>query len=245
MSRTINIWLIVTALLSLIFGGCLWLFRNSEGTAQLYEGRNTVAVCDVIELEMIKTDVEILPHDGDEILFEYISTVPISVLKGDNRLVVKESDEFQLSFMLGDESRFGFRLYLPKHIYSSITVYSSSGDVDIGRIDSDLVTVITKSGEIRSTRTRSLMKLTSGSGDILLDFESVVADSSITTRSGNAEIIFPKGSSVALSYRTDTGSFDCDLISGSVQGSYMYSFRGGNNLLHADVDSGILTVKEK
>ncbi len=245
MSRAINIWLIVTALLSLIFGGCLWLFRDSKGTAQLYEGRNTVALCDVIELNMIKTDVEILPHDGDEILFEYTSTVPISVLKGDNRLVVKESDEFQLSFMLGDESRFSFRLYLPKHIYSNITVYSSSGDVDIGRIDSDLVTVITKSGEIRSTKTRSLMKLTSGSGDILLDFESVVADSSITTRSGNAEIIFPKGSSVALSYRTDTGSFDCDLISGSVQGSYMYSFRGGNNLLHADVDSGILTVKEK
>lgn len=245
MNRTINIWLIVTALLSLIFGGCLWCFRDSEGTAEYYEGRNTVEVCDVIELNMIKTDVEILPHDGNEILFEYISTVPISVLKGDNRLVVKESDEFQLSFMVGDESRFCFRLYLPKHIYSSITVYSSSGSVDIGRIDSDLVTVVTKSGEIRSTKTRSLMKLSSGTGDILLDFESVVADSSIETRSGNAEIIFPKGSSVALSYRTETGSFECDLISGSVDGSYMYSFRGGNNLLHADVDTGILTVKEK
>ncbi len=245
MNRAINIWLTVTAVLSLIFGGCLWYFRDSEGTAQYYEGRNTVEVCDNIELDMIKTDVQLIPYDGEELLFEYKSTVPISVLKGDNRLVVKESDEFQLSFFTGDEAQFVFTLYLPKRIYKSITVYNSSGDVHIGRIDSDLVTTVTKSGGILATHTRSLMKLTSGSGDILLDFESVVADSSISTRSGNAELIFPKGSSVALSYETETGSFECDLISGSVEGSYMYSFRGGNNLIHADVETGIFTVKEK
>ncbi len=245
MSRAINIWLIVTAVLSLIFGGCLWFFRDSEGTAEYYEGRNTAEVCDNIELDMIKTDVQLIPYEGEELMFEYKSTVPITVLKGDNRLVVKESDEFQLSFFTGDEAQFVFTLYLPKRIYKNITVYNSSGDVHIGRIDSDVVTVVTKSGGILATDTRSLMKLTSGSGDILLDFESVVADSSISTRSGNAELIFPKGSSVALSYETETGSFECDLISGSVEGSYMYSFRGGNNLVRADVETGIFTVKEK
>lgn len=245
MNRAINIWLIVTAVLSLIFGGCLWLFRDSKGTIEYHEGRNTVQVCDNIELNMIKTNVELIPYDGEDILFEYRSMVPITVLKGDNRIVVNESDEFQLTFMTGDESQFYFRLYLPAGIYRSITAYNSSGDVHIGRIDCDLVTVITKSGEILATDTRSLMKLTSGTGDILLDFESVIADSSISTRSGNAEIILPAGSSVALSYETRTGSFQCGLISGSVDGSYMYSFRGGNNLIRAEVETGILTVKEK
>ncbi|MBQ8194446.1 MAG: DUF4097 family beta strand repeat protein [Oscillospiraceae bacterium] len=245
MNRAVNIWLIVTAVLSLIFGGCLWCFRDSKGTAQYHEGRNTVELCDNIELDMIKTDVELIPYDGEELLFEYKSTVPISVLKGDNRLVVKESDEFLLSFFTGDESQFGFKLYLPRQIYKSITIYNSSGDVYIGRIDSDLVTAVTKSGEIFATDTRSLMKLTSGSGDILLDFESVVADSSISTRYGNAEILFPAGSSVALSYETVSGSFECTMLSGSIEGSYMYSFRGGNNLIRADVETGILTVKEK
>ncbi len=245
MKKAINIWLVVTAVLSLVFGGCLWLFRDSGGTAEYYEGSNSTAVCDYIELDMIKTNAEILPYDGDEILFEYKSTVPITVLRGDNRLVVKESDEFQLSFMTEDSTGFGFKLYLPKRIYRSITIYSTSGDVGVGRIDSDLVTAVTKSGDILATDTRSLMKLSSGTGDILLDFDSVVADCSIQSRSGNAEIIFPKGSSVALSYKTETGSFECDLISGSVDGSYMYSFHGGYNLLHADINSGILTVKEK
>ncbi len=245
MSRAVNAWIIVTAVLSLVFGVCLWVFRDSTGNVVFHEGRNTVEVCDYIELDMIKTDVELIPYDGEEIMFEYTSTMPITVLKGDNRIVVKESDKFQIEFMAGEAEQFVFRLYLPKWIYRSITVYSSSGDVHVGRIDSDLVTVVTKSGDILSTKTRSLVKLGSGSGDILLDFESVIADSSIETRSGNAEIIFPVGSSVALSYKTDTGSFECPLISGRVEGSYMYSFHGGGNLLHADVSSGILTVKEK
>ncbi len=244
MNRAVNVWIIVTAVLSLVFGGCLWMFRGSEGTVEYHEGRNTTPVCSNIELDMIKTDVELIPYGGEDILFEYRSIVPITVLKGDNRLVVKESDQFQLEFMTGDDEELCFRLYLPKEIYSSITVYSTSGDVHIGRIDADLVTAVTKSGDILSTDTRSLVKLSSGSGDILLDFESVVADCSIDSRSGNAEIIFPKGSSVALSYKTDTGSFECDLISGRVEGSYMYSFRGGGSLIHADVSSGILTVKE-
>ena len=65
------------------------------------------------------------------------------------------------------------------------------------------------------------------------------------SRTGSAEIIFPKGSSVALDFETNTGELKTDLISGSFPGSYMYSFNGGGNLIHASLESGVLTVREK
>ena len=65
------------------------------------------------------------------------------------------------------------------------------------------------------------------------------------SRTGNAEIVFPKGSSVALDFETDIGELKTDLLSGSYPGSYMYSFNGGAKLIHASLERGILTVSER
>lgn len=244
MKRTIDRWLIVTGILAVIFGVLTWVFRDTEGNADFYTGKKSVRVCSFIEINALKTDVELIPWEDEEIKVEFKSLMPVSILLGDNRLVVEESDRFALSFMLGEPEDIGIRVYLPKDIYKEITVYTTSGDVRVGRIDSDDITVVTKSGTISAEDTRSLVKLTSGTGDISLDFESVIAGSVMETRQGNARLSFPEGSSVALSYETESGSFKSDLISGSVEGSYMYSFSGGANLIHANIESGQLTVTE-
>ena len=245
LNRIINRWLVVMGVLAVIFGAALWYFRDSKGNASYYEGSNTVKLCEYIEIDMLKTNVHILPYQGEKIKIEYKSIVPISVMLGDNRLVITESDEFVLSFLTGDPEQFGLWLYLPKGIYKDIAVSTTSGKAEIGRIDSEDVTVITKSGSISATETRSLVSLVTGSGDILLDFEHVIAGSSIESRKGNAEITFPKGSSVALAYETETGTFNSDILKGSIEGSYMYSFSGGENLISADIESGTLTVNER
>ncbi len=245
MNRILNRLIIITAVLSVVFGVCVWIFRDSSGNAEYYEGDNSVEFSEYIEIDLLKTDVRLIPYSGDSIRFKYTSMVPITVMKGDNRVVITESDEFVLSFMTGDASQFMLDLYLPRKQYRNITLYTSSGDVYIGGVNSDTISVVSKSGSVTAEHTRSAVKLSSGSGNILLDFDRVVAASSIETRSGNAEIIFPEGSSVALSYETDTGIFSSDLISGSVKGSYMYSFNGGAQLIGANVESGIMTVSEK
>lgn len=89
------------------------------------------------------------------------------------------------------------------------------------------------------------VQFSTASGNILLDFYSVITGSAVQSRTGNAEIVFPKGSSVALDFETDIGELRTDLISGSFPGSYMYSFNGGGKLIHASLESGILTVRER
>ncbi len=245
LNKVINRWIAVMGIFMLIFGGFTYYFRDSRGNASFHEGDNTVETVENIQLDLLKTNVYVLPTTEDKIRIRYKSIVPISVMLGDNRLVIEESDEFVLSFLTGDDIGLGLWLYLPKGIYEDITLHTASGNAEVGRIDSHEINVITKSGNIKSTDTRSLVNLITGTGDILLDCEYPIAGSTLESRSGNAEIVFPKGSSVALAYETENGRFESDLIRGSIEGSYMYGFNGGENLISADIVNGTLTVSEK
>lgn len=245
MSRRFYCWLIVMGALTLIFGVCTWLVRDSKGNAVLYEGSNTIEICDHIELNLLKCSAELIPYDGDEIRFEYRSVAPVKVLKGDNRIVVEESDEFKLSLLTDEDAELGFKLYLPENSYDIITVYTSSGTVNAEGIAAGQLNVITKSGDIDVRDCNGLVRLTSGTGNVLLSFDEITEGSGVEVRNGDAEILLPKDSSVALSYETETGSFESDMISGSVDGSYMFSFRGGERLIYADVAAGTLTVSER
>lgn len=245
MGRKFNCWLIVMGVLTLVFGACTWFLRDSKGNAEFYEGSNTIEVCDHIELNLLKCDVELIPYDGDEIRFSYKSIVPVTVMKGDNRIVVEESEEFKLALLDTKDAELGFRLYLPAHNYEIITVYASSGAVRADGITAEQLNIITKSGDIEVGGCDGLVRLTSGTGDVRLTFDEITEGSGVEVKSGDAEIILPEGSSVALSYETETGSFSSDMISGEVDGSYMLSFSGGERLIYADVAAGTLTVSEK
>lgn len=245
MGKIFNRWLIVLGALTVIFGVCVFMLRDSKGNAVYYEGDNTVPLCRNIELDLLKCDVRLIPYDGEDIRFCYKSAVPITVMRGDNRLVVSESDEFRLMLLSDGRQDFNFTLYLPQAVYDVITVYASSGEVSASGLTAEQLNIVTKSGAIDVEDCDALTRLTSGTGDIRLCFDSITAGSGVEARSGNAEIILPKGSSVALSYETQTGDFQSDMISGRVEGSYMFSFSGGETLIYAEVERGTLTVNEK
>lgn len=239
-----NRWLIITGLLAVIAAAALFLFPgDSLGSAK--QGDERFPLCEYISIDLLKTDVEIIPWEEDEIRLSWRNDVPLTAEVGDNSLTITESSEFVISLFAGDASDYGMYLYLPREYYRNILIYTSSGDVTLGNVDSEKITVVTNSGNIRSEDTRSLCSLSTGSGDILLDFYSVITGSSIQSRTGSAELVFPRGSSVALDFETDIGELKTDLISGSFPGSHMYSFSGGAHLIHASLEQGILTVRER
>ena len=242
--RWINRWLVITGILAAVFAAAAFLFHGqSLGTAK--EDDKYFPLCEYISIDLLKTDVTIIPWEEDEIRFTYRSDVPLTVETGDNSLSITESTEFVISLFAGDAEDYGVYLYLPREYYRDILIYTVSGDVILGDVDSEKITVVTNSGKITSENTRSLCSLTTGSGDILLDFYSVIPGSSVQSRTGNAEIIFPKGSSVSLDFETKTGELQTDLINGSYPGSYKYSFSGGAKQIHAALETGVLSVSEK
>ncbi|MGN1339794.1 MAG: DUF4097 family beta strand repeat-containing protein [Oscillospiraceae bacterium] len=241
--RRINLWLVITGVLAAAFAVAAFMFPGqSLGSAK--EDDQTFPLCEYISIDLLKTDVTLIPWDEDEIRFTYRNDVPLEVELGDNSLAITEGSDFVIS-LFNQEQDYGMYLYLPREYYRDILIYTVSGDVILGDVDSEKITVVTNSGYIASRDTRSLCSLTTGSGDIMLDFYSVIPGSSVQTRGGNAEIVFPRGSSVALDFETTTGELRTDLISGAYSGSYKYSFNGGAKQIHAALETGVLTVSEK
>lgn len=245
MRSILNRWIVVTGVLTLILGICVVAFRGGSGNVSYYEGDETFPPCLYMELDMLKCDVELIPYDGEDIRLVYSSLVPITVRTGDNRLVVSESSEMKLTFLTQPPQQTGLKLYLPEKEYGGITIYTSSGRIDCSGISAGEIMAVTKTGDISFDGCYALLQLKSGSGDISLQLDEIVQNSSVETRKGDAQICFPRGSSVALSYKTETGSFSSDMIKSDINGSYMFSFGGGEKLLHADVESGTLTVNYK
>ena len=237
MERGINRWLIITAVLAAAFAALAFLIPG-ESLGSSKEGDEYFPLCEYISVDLLKTE-------GDRIRMKYRNDVPLTAELGDNSLTISESGEFVVSLFANEHESYGMYLYLPREYYRDILIYTVSGDVMLGDVDSEKITTVTNSGDITSENTRSLCSFSTASGNILLDFYSVITGSAVQSRTGNAEIVFPKGSSVALDFETDIGELRTDLISGSFPGSYMYSFNGGGKLIHASLESGILTVRER
>ncbi len=244
MEKVVNRLMLITALLACVFGAGAFLFRDAEHDSAS-EADEFYPLCEYIEIDVLRLSVTVVPYEDDMIRVSYKNDVPLEIELGDNSLIITESDEFVISLFTGSDADFGLYVYLPKEIYRDIAVYTSSGGVKIGGVDSEKVTVSTDSGDILSEGTRSLSALSTATGDITLDFESVIEGSYIQTRFGNANLVFPKESSVALDFETETGECQTSLINGKLYGSNMYSFNGGKQLIHAALETGTLTVSEK
>lgn len=244
MEKAINRLLIITAVLALLFGGCTYMFRNSPHASAVSEEK-TCKACEYINIDVLRLDVTVIPYDGDEIRVSYTSELPLVIVRGDNTLFISESDKFLISLFLKQHEEFGLYLYLPRKIYREITIYTGGGSVKIGGVDSEYLNITTNSGDILSENTVSLSRFATGSGTITVDFDVIVEETQIESRSGNAKLIFPQNSSVALDYETISGDLTGDLLNGKLYGSDIYGFNGGERLIHAMIDKGTLTVTEK
>lgn len=244
MEKTVNRLLVLSAALAVLFGAAAFFFRSAEhDSAQT--GDVLLPMCEYINIDILRLDVTVMPYDGDMIRVWYKNELPLDIELGDNELFIEESDKFVISLFAGSEEEFGLYLYLPREVYREVKISTGAGNVNVGGIDSDKISVFTSSGNITCENVRSLSDLITDSGYITLDFESVVPECTVQSRSGDASIIFPQGSSVALDFETELGECVTDLISGSIYGSYIYSFNGGRRLIHAYLEKGTLTVSER
>ena len=244
MEKAINKLIIVTFAAAVLFGALTYHYRDAEHDSICREDLS-FTLSRYIDIDLKALDVTVMPYDGELIRVSYTSDLPLAFKIEDNKLIVTESNKFMISLFTGGDSVYGLKMLLPKEVYKEIKIHTGTGGVNVGRVDSNSVSIITNSGDIVCENAVSRSSLTSTSGNITLDFDEAVTGSDIFTRTGNAEISFPKGSSVLVNFETETGMCSTDLPVGTAAGSRQYSFNGGNRLINAALQSGILKIYEK
>lgn len=244
MEKIVNRLLIITLAAAAVFATLTYKYRNAEHDSACREDLN-FTLCEYISVELKQLDVTVIPYDGEYIGVSYTNDLPLSFEIGDNELRISESDRLMISLFTRSDTRYGLKLYLPRTAFREISIYTGTGEVNVGRVDSGIISVITNTGDIRCENTVSRVSLSTSTGYISLDFESVVSGSSINSRNGDADLKFPQKSSVEVEFETDTGECNTDLWDGAIKGSYSYGFNGGDKQIKALLNSGILNINEK
>ena len=94
-------------------------------------GSKSFPLCEYINIDLLKTNVELIPWDNDSIRMEYQNDVPLTAEIGDNSLNISESSEFVISLFAEKSSERYMKLYLPREYYRDILIYTVSGSVEL------------------------------------------------------------------------------------------------------------------
>ena len=119
MERGINRWLIITAVLAAAFAALAFLIPG-ESLGSSKEGDEYFPLCEYISVDLLKTDVTVIPYEGDRIRMKYRNDVPLTAELGDNSLTISESGEFVVSLFANEHESYGMYLYLPREYYRDI-----------------------------------------------------------------------------------------------------------------------------
>ena len=244
MEKVINRLMIITLAAAVLFGALTFHFRNAEHDS-VFREELSFPMCEYIDINLPGLPVTVIPYDGEKISVEYTSDLPLEFSMGDNLLRVAESKKFIISLFTERGTDFGLYIYLPDKLFRDISLYSGTGNINIGRVGCHNLSAITNSGDILCDNLLSHGSFTTSSGRITVNYREIITEAEIFSRNGDVELTFPKNSSVAVDFETHTGSCVTDLWDNFVTGSYLYSFNGGRRVIKATLESGTLTIKEK
>lgn len=244
MEKIVNRLLIITAAAAVIFGALAYVFRNAEHDIAA-QGDESFPVCDYIDIELLKLNVEILPYSGDKIRVCYKNNLPLIVEKGDNSISISEDEKFVISLFPGEQDRFAVTIYLPERSYREISVSTGGGDVKVGRVDSRLLNILTEDGNITCSDTVSQFNISTTSGFISLDIEAAMRNCTILSRKGDVDVFVPEKASVAVDFETQTGACVPEITGGRPSGNGVYGINGGARSIYAAVQEGTLTIKKR
>ena len=244
MEKILNRVMIVTAAAAVIFAGLAFLFRNAEHD-NAAEFDEVFAVCDYIDINLLKLNVQIVPYDGEKIRIAYRNSLPLIIERGDNRISVSEDERFVISLFPEAQTDFGISVYLPERSYREISVNTGPGNVRIGRVDSRLITAVTENGNITFSDAVSQFNISTTEGFVSIDVEAVMRNSSLLSRKGNVDIFISEDESAAVEFETQTGECVPEITGGRASGSGIYGINGGSKSIYAAVQEGTLTIKKR
>lgn len=244
MEKIINRALIASLILAAAFGGLAYLFRNYPH-ASAAGGEFTFPLLQYLKVDLQRLDVNVVPYDGGEITLVYKNDRPLEIEIGDNELKITESDKFIVSLFAGSEAEFGLTIYLPRAEYREISIFASTGSISVGETVCRKLLAVTESGDIAIRGASYPFSLSTMSGNISAELNSVADGSDILDRTGDVELTVPPESSFAIDYGTKDGKCVSGLIRMQIEGDYLYSFNGGKQQISVTAEHGTFTFDER
>lgn len=238
------------AAVSIASGAAAYYARDRFGGATVSRGELSFAAKKTVYIESAGLPVTVAACYGENITVEYAAELPVITEETDEDIKIAQDDGFAVSVLASLD--YYIKIGLPVYTrYKKVTVSTAGGGVEIDAAGLALgnLTVTTKNGDINIASANSYMKLTSSSGEISVDYDSFLFNTSLDSGSGNVFLSIPDYSSVNLDFYTKTGHITTGGFFKREYASYqgvVFEKRGDSvSRLYVSTRSADLFIKEK
>jgi hypothetical protein len=205
------------AVLALLSGGAALLTQMFAGelfgwTPTVHRERREVAFTPSISINSTDIPLEVYTYDGEVIIVEYIGESALIIEEDEFELRIHRVEDFTISLFSTDILNYGMTVWLPKQSYKAIRLTTASGDIRAENIETELLSVTSRTGNISLCNIEGLLSVSSRYGDVWAEFVNLTDAAAIDTESGRVEIIMPARIDVRLDFLTDRGYFTSDFF---------------------------------
>lgn len=232
----------------------------------------------VINFETTAADVEIKPGSTNSITVKLEGNIQkklkdkfrLKIAKKDDLLKVSYiTNENRLGFKLGSEKDVTLQIILPERTYRELSVQTTSGDIDMGRLTAENIKLKTTSGDqnIERIKSQNNISITSSSGNVDIEelgsqngqihtksgevtmiIEEMINTLDIVTTSGDVKTTFKKNpKSLKIDFKGNSGKPDIKLknimYEDKDENKAIGVIGDGMNTLNVKTSSGDLIVR--
>ncbi len=203
----------------------------------------------VRELVVISTSLPVKAYYGDTETVRVISTggVPLVFSLENGLLRVTQDDSFTLSLFSLEQLKSGIEIILPRKLYESIILSSSSGSITADSLNAVTYEVTTKSGNISLGNVDERADIRSESGNIDFILSSLNKDMTVYGGDGDISVLIAEDISLYLEFLTSSGYFTSDIFDKAYDKSFGDAaaiYNGGRNLLRINTVGGDLNINK-
>jgi len=189
------------AIISLGFTVASEVYFKDNPLARVYRTEHLISLDEVapptIDIITAGMRVELSLWDGDEIRIRPVSELPLMIVKEHeygytHEISINQDDGFAISFFTLQQFRYNLQICLPRNReYRQINITTVGGNVTINahhlRVR-EPVRIITDGGDVNISRSVTEFTIRTRSGNINMDFDSLVANTMINTESGDINL---------------------------------------------------------
>jgi len=252
MPKFSNKLIAVLAAVSVLSGMAAYFTRSKFGGPTVCRGGTAISAKQTVIIESAGLPVIISACDGEEIIVEYASELPVNFIESEGEVRIIQDDGFAVSLFVWDALSYYIKVSLPVwYEYKKIKATTAGGDIsiDCDRLVLDDVELTTKNGGIDVVSANAALNLFTYTGSVSVDYADFLLPTIMESVAGDITVSFPEYCAVGLDFVTESGSVTSGKFFPREYNGYkgvLFAQRGDNpEKLFVKTKSADLLIKEK
>ncbi|MDR1754761.1 MAG: DUF4097 domain-containing protein [Eubacterium sp.] len=173
----------------------------------VFRTETSVLIKKYVTIEVTNIPLNINTYNGEDIKINYVNETDLIIEETMHDILIKQDPDFSFSLFSKDQLNYRMDVSLPDRIYNSVSIITTSGEVNLDYLYTKELKINSRSGDIKVSDTGGRIDIQSDSADVDISFLELDDTVNINTISGNVTVLMPERKEPKLTFLSESGLF--------------------------------------